>query len=119
MNKRKYLQKSATPHPHVGAMVLRVIREKKLSKAAVARMLNVTPSTLANYFEQSSIQFGILWNLSVALEYDFLGELANYYPPTVQPNAKNKTLALLTAAEEKIQLMETQISIYERALKIN
>lgn len=109
---RKYLDKMEYPHPHLGNMIEKIIRKKRISQAEVARKMNVSPSTMANYLRQPSIQFGILWKLCIALEYDFLSELKTYYPPKIQ--SKNNT-----AEQEKIQELEKEIAIYKTALRIN
>ena len=31
------------PHPHLGATILKVIKEKRYTKAEVARLMNVSP----------------------------------------------------------------------------
>lgn len=118
MMNRMYLRKSNHPHPHIGQLVKNVMRDKKLSQAEVARRMTISPSSLTNYFKQPSLQFGILWNLGIAMEYDFLTELSDYYPPGFVLNAKSKMVAEL---DEKIKLiadLQKEISIYKSALGI-
>ncbi len=107
-NGRKYLEKSEHPHPHIGNLVRNIMTEKRISKAEVARKLNVTPSVVNEYLKNPSLQFGILWKLCIALNYDFLSELKKYYPPS-----------LPTPEQEKIADLEKEIAIYKSALKIN
>lgn len=118
MISRRYLEKSKNPHPHIGQMVLKVMRDKKISQAALARRLNVSPSTLSSYFKQSSIQFGVLWNLGVALDHDFLTELTNYYPSDIVFNHQSKLIEELTHKTNQIADLEKEIGIYKKALGI-
>jgi len=91
---------------------------KGVSQAELARRMQVTSSSLAQYFQNSSLQFGILWNLGIALEHDFLTELINYYPVNISFNEKSKLVSELKEKTEKITDLEKEIKIYKSALGI-
>lgn len=118
MSLRKYQEKSASPHPHIGALVRKVMISKGVSQAELARRLQVTSSSMSQYLENSSLQFGILWNLGIALEHDFLTELCNHYPTAITPNEKSKLIIELNEKTEKIIDLEKEIQIYKAALGI-
>ncbi len=118
MVSRKYLEKSKNPHPHIGHMILKFLFEKKITQADLARRLNVSPSTMASYFRQPSIQFGILWNIGIALDHDFLTELTNYYPSDFIFNAKSKLVEELRNKTQQLADLEKEIAIYKKALGI-
>lgn len=118
MSLRKYQEKSATPHPHIGALVRKAMVNKGVSQAELAKRMQVTSSSMAQYLRNSSLQFGILWNLGIALEHDFLSELVNYYPSTISLNEKSKLVAELKEKTEKITDLEKEIKIYKSALGI-
>lgn len=106
MSNRRYLDKMPNPHPHLGAMILKVIKDKRYTKAEVARQMNVSPSALAKYLENSSIQFGILWKFCIVLDYDFLAELREFYPK-----------AFSLKENPKIAELEKEIEIYKNLLQ--
>lgn len=106
MSNRRYLDKISNPYPHLGVMILKVIKEKRCTKAEVARQMNVSPSTLAKYLENSSIQFGILWKFCVVLDYDFLAELREFYPKAFPLKENQKMIEL-----------EKEIEIYKNLLQ--
>lgn len=108
---RKYLDKMEYPHPHLGNLVAKVLKKQRISQAEVARRMDISPSTLGSYLRQQSIQFGILWKISIALKYDFLSELKAYYPPYMPVEKENEQL-------EKIQELEKEIEVYQSALKL-
>lgn len=118
MINRKYLQKSKHPHPHIGQLVKRVMWEKKITQAEVARRMTISPSSLAKYFRQPSLQFGILWNLGIAIGYDFLTELTDYYPPSLLLNGEAKISKELIEKQQKIADLEKEIEIYKAVLGI-
>lgn len=118
MKGRQYLQKTAHPYPHVGEWVKKVMQSQKISQAELARRLQVSPNSLINYFKQPSLQFGILWNIGVALQYDFFTELANYYPPAIPLNENSKIVAELNEKKALISDLQKEIEIYKSALGI-
>lgn len=91
---------------------------KRISQAELARRMQVTSSSMAQYFQQSSLQFGILWNLGIALEYDFFTELSNHYPANIPFNEKSKLVVELKQKTERIIDLEKEINIYKSALRI-
>lgn len=109
---KKYLNEMEHPHPHLGNMIAEVMREKRLTKSYIARKMNISPSTMAKYLQNPSIQFGILWRLCLAIEYDFLSVLKSYYPASIRKEEP-------TEAYEKIKDLEKEIAIYKNILKIS
>ncbi|MFC3160315.1 hypothetical protein SAMN05443633_102369 [Chryseobacterium arachidis] len=89
-----------------------------MTQAEVARRMGIIPNSLANYFKQPSLQFGILWNIGLALEYDFLKELTNYYPAGLPFNENANIIRELNEKKEALDEMQKEIRIYKSALGI-
>lgn len=102
----------------MGSWVKKVMQSQKISQAELARRLRVSPNTLINYFKQPSLQFGILWNIGIALHYDFFTELANHYPSTIPLNENSKIVAELKEKTALISDLQKEIEIYKSALGI-
>lgn len=75
-----YLKQGSHPYPHIGEFVRRKMYKLHLSSPEVARQLGVTSATVRGYFQQPSLQFGIIWKLSMAMNYDLLSDLVACYP---------------------------------------
>ncbi len=118
MSIKKNQKKNTPSFPHIGEWVKKVIADKKMTQADVARKMQITPTSLANYFKQPSLQFRILWDLGLALEYDFLTELTNYYPSTFTFNNKSKIITELSEKTQLISDLQKEIEIYKSALGI-
>jgi len=118
MELRKHLQPSANPHPHIGNLVWKVMNSKRISQAELARKMQISSSSMSALFTRPSMQFGILWNIGIALEYDFLTEIANNYPATIPRNEKSKIVSALIAKEKEVEDLEKEIRIYKSALGI-
>ena len=100
-----YLKPGAHPYPHVGKFIRRKLMELHVSPPEAARRIGVNTSTVHAYFRQPSLQFGIIWKLSMALNYDLLSDLISSYPPNfpVKPNEK------LLELEKEVDVLYRQV----------
>ena len=85
-----YLSPGAHPYPHIGEFIRAKLRELHVSSPEAARRLGVSTSAVHAYYKQPSLQFGIIWKLSMALNYDLLSDLIARYPESfpVKPNPR-------------------------------
>lgn len=56
---------------YIGEMISEVMSEKNISKAELARRLNIRPQSVDYMLGRKSIDTDTLYNVSVALDYDF------------------------------------------------
>lgn len=56
---------------YIGEIIAEVMAEKKVSKAEMARRLNVRPQSVDYLLGRKSIDTDTLYNVSLALDYDF------------------------------------------------
>ena len=105
-NARTYLKQGIHPYPHIGQFIRKKLDDLNISSTEAARRLGVTTSSMHSYYKQPSLQFGILWKLSIALNYDLLSDLMDSYPD----NFPLKT-------NEKMVAMEKELEIYKNILK--
>jgi len=56
---------------HIGENILSVMQQKRVTKAKLARMLDVTPQSIDYLLKRKSIDTDTLYNVSVALDFDF------------------------------------------------
>lgn len=101
-----YLKPGAEPYPHIGELIRKKLRELHVSSPEAARRLGVTASTVRAYYRQPSVQFGIIWKLSIALNYDFLVDLISSYPP-----------GFPVKSNDKLAELEKELEIYKGLLK--
>ena len=85
-----YLNPGTHPYPHIGQFIRAKLRELHVSSPEAARRLGVSTSAVHAYYKQPSLQFGIIWKLSMALNYDLLSDLIARYPENfpVKPNPR-------------------------------
>lgn len=56
---------------YIGKIISDVMSEKKITKAELARRLNIRPQSVDYLLGRKSIDTDTLYNVSVALDYDF------------------------------------------------
>lgn len=56
---------------YIGEIVKNIMMEKQVTKAELARRLNVKPQSVDYLLTRKSIDTDTLYNLSIALDYDF------------------------------------------------
>lgn len=61
---------------HLGNLLSEKIKDQRLTKSAVARKINRPPSAIKPLLNRPSMQAYLLWELSIALEYDFFAHLS-------------------------------------------
>jgi len=62
---------------HIGKLLSEKIKEKKLNRTEIARSINRAHTAIKPLFNRPSIQAYFLWELSIALQYDFFSVLSD------------------------------------------
>lgn len=114
-NKQKKFDQYA--HPHIGSMIERQMRARRLTKADMARRVGVSQSSFSEYLNQNSVQFRILWKIGLALEYNFLADLMQYLPLDVLNSSKSSFQETIASQEKEIADLKKEIEIYKGILK--
>lgn len=101
MSTHRYLKSGAHPYPHIGEFLRAKLRELHVSTPEAARRLGVSTSSVGAYYKQPSLQFGIIWKLSMALNYDLLSYLIARYPE----NFPVKTDPKIAELEKEVEIL--------------
>ncbi|MGM8362264.1 hypothetical protein ACSV4D_10150, partial [Flavobacterium sp. ARAG 55.4] len=67
----------------------------------------IGPKGLRDYFKKDSLQFAVLWKLSLVLKHNFLAQLGEYLPyrfETLQEKALKKELDEKNAYIQKLEI---------------
>jgi transcriptional regulator with XRE-family HTH domain len=113
----KYLEKGENDHPALGNFVNWFLAEKHLKKKDIADKLGIHPSTLQQYLKQQSVQFGIMWRLSQAMNYNLIMDLAERLNIDFETKTEKQLRAELAEKEDLIKTMEIQLGLYEKLMK--
>jgi transcriptional regulator with XRE-family HTH domain len=114
---KRFLQKTEKDCLHIGNLIAWIIQEKHLKKKDVGDYLNIVPTTLNQYFKQSSVQVVILWRLSQALEYNLLADVAQRLNIPFETKAEKQLLEQLSAKEAEVQQLQMENAMLKSLLK--
>jgi len=114
MEKEK--SKTGNQLPHIGNLVAEVMKQRKMTVAEVARKLGVTSSSVANYLRNDSLQIRILWQLGLALEYNFLADVMDFLPENVLNATESSFQKSITTQATEIIDLKKEIEIYKGIL---
>ena len=116
-NNRKHSADRGEKYPIVGNFINYHIWQQGLTKAEVARTLGIRPNGLLTYCKQDTLQFAVLWKLSLVLKHNFVAQLGEYLPyrfETIREKALKEELAEKDALIEK---MEIQLEAFREIMQ--
>ena len=111
--RKKYLIATTNNYPHCGQLIQNYMTTHKISQSFLAARLGVLPCTVHAYFRNESLQVGILWKISQALDYNFLAALSEKIPIAYDSIT---TIALKTELDDQkttIKNLEMKIDFYK------
>lgn len=100
---------------YIGEMISEVMAEKNISKAELARRLNIRPQSVDYMLGRKSIDTDTLYNVSVALDYDFAQlysikkNQTDFDKPVPHDKSINKAKIILELELEKEDLIKLNI----------
>lgn len=116
--KKKYQEKRSNDPPELGNFIHYHIFINKIKKKDVSTFLDVLPTTLNQYFKQSSFQFAILWRISHAVNHNFLMQLGERLGIEYETKKEKELLNQLAQKDEEIKTLTTQLGVYKQIHKI-
>ena len=110
---KRYQKKRNDDPKDLGNFVRWHIEQNKIKKLIIAEYLDVSPTTLNQYFKQSSFQFSILWRISLAVKHNFIMELGEKLNIPYETKAETELKAQLLQKEKEIEKLEIQLQVYK------
>ena len=92
-------------HKHVGEMLAKYAKAKRIYKAAWSRHQGIRKDTVTGYFKKQTMQTNTLFDICYVLKYNFFADLAASLPAEFphEANALNEKLAALEKENEKLK----------------
>ncbi len=111
--RKKYKITTPNGYPHCRQLLHNYLIYNKISQSFVATQLGVRPSTVSSYFNNASLQIGILWKISQILNYNFIAALAEKIHITFETEATIALKKQLTKNETNIKKLAMKIEVYK------
>lgn len=102
------------PLKHVGKRLANYLSDNHYTKAALARKLNVSHSTVAQYTESAALSTGILWNISQVLNYNFLAELGEEVDIPYNYKKETDLQNQITLLQSELEKCKAELAIYQK-----
>ena len=112
-------QPSANADIHIGRMLNSHIVKNKISKAALARKLDINDRYIQRYENRDSLQFSLILQLCHALRHNFFTDIAamlpqTYTATTLPDDSKDRRIAEL---EKEIDVLKAEKAVLMEAVK--
>ena len=114
---KKFLQKREDDHPPLGNFVHWFIKKQNVPKRDVVKYLGIVHTTLCQYFKQDALQFGIVWRISKAINYNMIMDLGERINIPYETKAEKKLKDELAEKNELLKKMEIQIELLKEMKK--
>lgn len=111
---KKYKETSTNPYPSIGQILDQFARLNYVNKSALSRDIGVSPKVVSDYFKRSSLQLGIIWNLSIALHHNFVAQVAEQMPIDFETKKEVVLKNEIAALKDQIEKLEIELAIYKR-----
>ena len=112
----KYKNGKGEHYPLIGNVIHYHIIQNKIKKADVARALGILPTGLNEYFKKESLQFAILWKLSLVLKHNFIAQLGEYVPCPYETKREKVLKEELAEKNAQIQKLEIQLDAFREMI---
>ena len=114
--KQKYKSQDVANYPHIGTFLRAYFTKNAINRAKLSQQINVSTTASGRYMNQDSIQFGILWKISIALNHNLIADLAAKLPipfGTVREKELEKELQTL---QQEINELKIENRTYKSLL---
>ena len=108
-NTNKYKKDLGENYPSIGNFIHYHIIQNKIKKSDLARAMQILPTGLNDYYKRDSLQFAILWKLSLVMKHNFLAQLGEYLPHRFETKLEKSLKEELAQKNALIQKMEIQL----------
>ena len=116
MKKKAYIYYMEKCSIYIGEIIAEIMAEKKISKAEMARRLNVRPQSVDYLLGRKSIDTDTLYNVSLALDYDF-AQLYSIKKRQINLDKEKKTGTEIKKAKIVVELELDKEEIFRLNLK--
>jgi hypothetical protein len=94
---------------HIGKIIQKRVEEGGMNKSEFARRINSTPQNVYSIFKRTSIDTGLLWEISRVLNYDFF----QHYTTTPGMTSPENPIVLHTAAD-----LDRELALIRREIEL-
>lgn len=114
VNKMKDNTGTVISIPHAGSLLQNYIFKNAVNRSELARRMNLSATSVYKYAESPSLQMGILWKASLALNHNFIAELGAMMPVEYKSDREKELEQKLAALQQQFDQQQLELSIYKK-----
>ena len=99
--------------PHNGKFLTDYVLKNDINRAALARKMNVSNTSVYQYAVSPSLQMSILWKASIALNHNFVAELGELLPVKHKTGNEIQLEEEIKALEAQLEKLNLELSVYK------
>lgn len=99
--------------PHNGKFLTDYVLKNDINRAALARKMNVSNTSVYQYAVSPSLQMSILWKASIALNHNFVAELGELLPVEHNSGKEIQLEEKIKALEAQLEKLNLELSVYK------
>ncbi len=99
--------------PHNGKLLTDYLLKNDINRAALARKMNVSNTSVYQYAVSPSLQMSILWKASIALNHNFVAELGELLPVEHKTGNEIQLEEEIKALEAQLEKLNLELSVYK------
>ena len=104
--------------PHIGQMLKRYVKEKRLFQSGWAREQGISPKAIGNYLKRPTMRINTLFTICQVLEYNFFTEIARLLPAELPPHIEQESELQAEKLKQENEQLKLQVATLEKALAL-
>lgn len=113
------METDATTPIHIGQLVKKYLKVKRISKAALGRKIGKDDATMLRYEKCPVLKTSVLWDLSHALKHNFFADIADFFHKTYSTDAVKDTSKeeRIVTLEEENRILKAEVAVLLKAIR--
>lgn len=97
--------------PHIGNMLRKYVKEKRIFQAVWARKQGIQPKNVLAYLKRPNMRIDTLFTICQILNYNFFKQISDALPPDMPPATEDASAARVKELEQRVHDLETEVKV--------
>jgi hypothetical protein len=103
----------ADVYPNIGKVLADYLKKASINRSKLSKQLSVPGASINRYIEKDTLQFKTLWNISVALNHNFIAEMGEKLPVEFTTQRETKLNEQIESLQNELEKTKFELSIYK------
>ena len=108
-----YQVQASGNYPHIGKMLAAYFANISLNRAKLSRQLKLADSSVLRYLQRDSMQFKTLWNISIALNHNFIAEMGEKLPVDYVTTREKELQEQVETLQKELEKLNIELGVYK------